>query len=259
MTTIIDPGSRFEEAEWRTRVDLAAFYRLAALHGWDDLIYTHISARVQGPDAHFLINPFGLMFEEVTASSLVKVDFHGTVIGTSDHGINEAGYVIHSAIHESRPDAHFIAHFHSADGVAVSAHRDGLLPLNQRALVLIPRLAYHEYEGIALNPDEQVRLIANLGDAHTMLLRNHGTLALGHSAGAAWSAIYDLESACTAQVRTLSIGRENILLAPETAQAEVRRQINRPTLQKGGGTPNDVLVWQAALRKAHRTSPGFDR
>lgn len=246
------------EAEWKVRVDLAAFYRLAALHGWDDFIYTHISARVPGPDAHFLINPFGLMFEEITASSLVKVDLDGTIIGENDYGINYAGYVIHSAIHGARDDAHYIAHFHTADGVAVSAHAEGLLPLNQRALALIPRLSFHDYEGIALNLDERERLVADLGDKKIMLLRNHGTLALGATPGEAFSGIYHLEEACKAQVRTLSIGRDNILIAPEHAQEEVKRQIGRQRNAAEGGKPHFDLVWEAAFRKAQRHVPGFD-
>lgn len=247
------------EAEWKVRVDLAAFYRLSALYGWDDLIFTHISARVPGPDHHFLINPFGLMFEEITASSLVKVDLDGNVIGESDYGINYAGYVIHSAIHGVHEDARFIAHFHSPDGMAVSAHAEGLLPINQRALTIIPRLSYHDYEGVALNLDERERLISDLGDTKIMLLRNHGTLAFGASAGEAWTSIHQLETACTAQVRTLGIGRDNVLIAPEAAQQEVRRQIGRTRQPVEGKRSVYDLVWEAALRKAHRNAPGFDQ
>jgi ribulose-5-phosphate 4-epimerase/fuculose-1-phosphate aldolase len=246
------------EAEWQVRVDLAAFYRLAALHGWDDLIFTHISARVPGANDHFLINPYGLSFEEITASSLVKVDLDGNLIEPGDYGINYAGYVIHSAIHAAREDAHFIAHFHSPDGMAVSAHTEGLLPLNQRALGLIPRLSYHDYEGVALNLDERERLVADLGDTKVMLLRNHGTLALGGSPGEAWTNIHQLETACTAQVRTLSIGRENVLIAPQDAQEEVRRQMERPRNPVQGERSTSTLVWEAALRKARRHVPGFD-
>ncbi len=248
----------FTQAEWKTRVDLAAFYRLSALYGWDDFLFTHISARVPGPDHHFLINPYGLMFEEITASSLVKVDLDGTIIGESDYGINYAGYVIHSAIHGARDDAHFIAHFHSADGVAVSSHKEGLLPLNQRSLALIPGLSYHDYEGIALNLDERERLVADLGDTKVMLLRNHGTLALGASVGEAWSNIYHLEAACTSQIRTLSAGRDGVLIAPDEAQEEVRRQMSQP--RKAGAATGGFydLLWDAALRKAARSSPGFD-
>lgn len=246
------------EAEWKVRVDLAAFYRLSTLYGWDDFIYTHISARVPGPEHHFLINPFGLMFDEITASSLVKVDLDGNVIGENDYGINEAGYVIHSAIHGAREDAHYIAHFHSADGVAVAAHAEGLLPLNQRALALIPQLSYHDYEGVALYLDERERLVADLGDTKVMLLRNHGTLALGSTPGEAFSGIYHLEEACRTQVRTLSIGRDHVLIAPEAAQEEVRHQMNRERKRAVGAKSHYDLVWEAALRKVQRQLPGFD-
>jgi ribulose-5-phosphate 4-epimerase/fuculose-1-phosphate aldolase len=246
------------EAEWLVRVDLAAFYRLSALFGWDDLIYTHISARVPGPEHHFLINPFGLMFEEITASSLVKVDLDGNVIGENEYGINYAGYVIHSAIHGAREDAHFIAHFHSPDGVAVSAHAEGLLPLNQTSLAIIPSLSYHDYEGVALNLDERNRLVADIGETKIMLLRNHGTLAFGSNPGEAWQNIYALEKACTTQVRTLSIGREHILIAPEEAQEEVRRQMSRQRAPVEGKRSFHDLVWEASVRKAQRHSPGFD-
>jgi len=256
-TTDVDTRA-WTQAEWKVRVDLAAFYRLSAVYGWDDFLFTHISARVPGPDHHFLINPYGLMFEEITASSLVKVDLAGKIIGESLYGINYAGYVIHSAIHGARDDAHFIAHFHSPDGVAVSSHEEGLLPINQRALGLIPRLSYHEYEGIALNLDERERLVADLGDTSTMLLRNHGTLALGASVGEAWSNIYHLEAACTAQVRTLSAGRDRILIAPDAAQEEVRRQVSQPRKAESGAGGFYDLLWEAALRKAARASPGFD-
>lgn len=245
-------------AEWKVRVDLAAFYRLAALYGWDDLIATHVSARVPGPDVHFLINPFGLMFEEITASSLVKIDLDGNIIEKGEYGINYAGFVIHSAIHAAREDAHFIAHFHTPDGMAVSSHAEGLLPLNQKALGIIPNLSYHDYEGVALNLDERERLVADLGDTDFMLLRNHGTLALGSSVGAAWGRIYQLESACTAQVRTLSIGRDNVLIAPDEAQAEVKRQIGNFARKSGVSTGFHDLLWAASLRKATRDTPGFE-
>ena len=250
--------NNWEHAEWKARVDLAAFYRLAAIYHWDDFIFTHISTRVPGPEHHFLINPFGLMFEEITASSLVKVDLDGNLIGHSDYGINQAGYVIHSAIHAARPDAQFVAHFHSPDGMAVSSQVEGLLPLNQRALGVIPQLSYHDYEGIALNLDERERLVKDLGDKKLMLLRNHGTLALGALPGEAWSGIYQLELACTAQIRTLTIGRDNVLIAPEAAQEEVRRQVEQVRQPSETRPSFHDLVWQAALRKVTRASPGFD-
>jgi ribulose-5-phosphate 4-epimerase/fuculose-1-phosphate aldolase len=261
-STLPEPDTRdasISDEEWAVRVDLAAFYRLTALYGWDDLLATHISARVPGPDAHFLLNPLGLLFEEVTASSLVKIDLDGNILTPGPYGINYAGFVIHSAIHAAREDAKFIAHFHSPDGMAVSAHAEGLLPINQKALGIIPSLAYHDYEGIALNLDERERLVADLGDANFLLLRNHGTLALGPTIGAAWSRIYYLETACTAQVRTLSIGRENLLIAPEAAQEEVRRQVGEFERKSNVDSGFGRLAWDAVLRKAYRDSPGFDR
>lgn len=256
----INPGA-VTEAEWKVRVDLAAFYRLAALYKFDDFIYTHISARVPGPDAHFLINPFGLAFEEITASSLVKIDLEGNILSDSEYGINYAGFVIHSAIHAARDDAHYVAHFHTADGMGTSAHKEGLLPISQRSLAIIPRLSYHDYEGIALNLDERERLVRDLGDTKLMLLRNHGTLALGSTPGEAWSGIYQLETACSVQVAALAGGRDHVLIAPEAAQEEMRWQLQqRPpaALSKQGGKPHDQLVWEAALRKVKRELPGFD-
>jgi len=255
---------RVSAEEWTRRVELAALYRLAALYGWDDFLATHISARVPGPDRHFLLNPLGLWFEEVTASNLVKITLDGTIV-EGDYGINYAGFVVHSAIHAVREDAHFIIHFHTDDGVALSSQKEGLLPLNQRALAILPRLAYHDYEGIALNLDERERLAANLGDKSQLLLRNHGTLALGSTAAQAWSRIYGLEKAATAQIRALSAGRDGVLIAPEAAQEEVRRQTSGDAPGAEGGTREewnrsfDKLGWEAIRRKVERHSPGYDR
>jgi ribulose-5-phosphate 4-epimerase/fuculose-1-phosphate aldolase len=247
--------------EWQVRKDLAAFYRIAALYAYDDFLYTHISARVPGPDHHFLINPFGLTFDEITASSLVKVDLDGNIIGDSEYGINYAGYVIHSAIHAAREDAQYIAHFHTPHGVGVSAHAEGLLPLTQSALYLIPRLAYHDYEGVALHLDERERLREDLGELKIMLLRNHGTLALGRTPGEAWTGIYGLEKACSAQVAALSVGRDHVLIAPQDAQDEARRQVTGQSIDgilRDKRKPHDQLAWEAVLRKVERLSPGYD-
>jgi ribulose-5-phosphate 4-epimerase/fuculose-1-phosphate aldolase len=251
--------SKVSESEWTTRVELAALYRLAALNGWDDFLATHISARIPGPERHFLLNPLGLWFEEVTASNLVKIDLDGNIID-GDYGINYAGFVIHSAIHAARADAHFILHFHTDDGVAVSSQKEGLLALNQRSLVVLPRLAYHDYEGIALNLDERERLVANLGDKSQLLLRNHGTLALGATAGEAWQRIYSLEKAATAQVRALSAGRDGVLIAPQASQDEVARQIADGGIARSdeGRARHAELTWQAIRRKVDRYSPGYD-
>ena len=176
--------------EWRIRVDLAACYRLIAHYRWDDLVFTHISARVPGPERAFLLNPYGMMFQEITASSLVKVDFDGNVLIPSEHGINLAGYTIHSAIQMARPDVTCVIHLHSRDGAAVSAQKDGLLPLTQTAMIARAFLAYHDYEGIALDLGERERLVSDLGDKCLMMLRNHGTLACGPSVAEAFARMF---------------------------------------------------------------------
>lgn len=238
--------------EWRTRVDLAALYRLAALYGWDDMIFTHISARLPGPEHQFLINPYGMFFEEITASSLVKIDLHGNVLQDTPYFINPAGFTIHSAVHAAREDARFVMHLHSDQGVAVAAQACGLLPLSQHSLIVLPRLAYHDYEGIALNLDERERLVADLGDKTLMLLRNHGTLAVGESAAGCWAGIYYLERACKQQVMALSGGRDGVLTAPQAAIDLVRSQTKR------GMEPNGQLAWGGCLRLLDRKSPGYD-
>ena len=237
--------------EWRARVDLAALYRLVALHGWDDMIFTHISARVPGPEHHFLINPYGFFFEEITASSLVKIDLSGNVVQETKSFVNPAGFTIHSAIHEAREDAQFVIHLHTDQGTAVSAHSEGLLPLTQHCLLVIPNLAYHDYEGIAFNLDERPRLVADLGDKKMMLLRNHGTLAVGATAAEAWVGMYHLERACKQQTLAMSAGRQGVLFAPEQAQAEVAQQA------RGLGMVSQ-LAWPGILRQLDRKSPGYD-
>ena len=241
---------KVSEAEWQARVDLAALYRLVALHGWDDMIYTHISARVPGTDHHFLINPYGLFFGEITASSLVKIDLQGEIRQETPYFVNAAGFTIHSAVHEARDDAHFVMHLHSDQGVAVSAQKEGLLPLSQHALICLPFLGYHDYEGIALNHDEKTRLVADLGGHNMMLLRNHGTLTVGRSAADCWAHMFYLERACKQQVMALSVGRENVLIAPQASQDVVRSQMSRGI----GG----ALAWPGCLRKLERESPGYD-
>ena len=170
---------KVSDAEWRTRVDLAAAYRLVAAYGWDDLIFTHISARVPDSDHHFLINPYGMLFEEVTASSLVKIDLHGKKVMESPFDINPAGFVIHSAIHAAREDAHCVMHLHTPAGVAVAAQKDGLLPISQQSLFVLASLSYHGYEGVALNDAEKPRLVNDLGKSTFLILPNHGLLTVG--------------------------------------------------------------------------------
>ncbi len=240
------------EAEWRTRVDLAALYRLVALQGWDDLVFTHISARLPTPEPQFLINPYGMFFGEMTASALVRVDMDAKILEDRQVLINPAGFTIHSAIHAARPDAHFVIHLHTDSGVAVSAQRDGLLPISQHALTVMPQLSYHDYEGIALNLDERQRIVADLGSKSVMLLRNHGTLAVGATAGAAWLGAFYLERACAVQIKALSAGRDHVLMAPRQAAAEVERMTGAAL--PGGG----MLVWPGSLRLLDRQSPGYD-
>ena len=243
--------SRVSEAEWNARVELAAQYRLVALHGWDDMIFTHISARVPGPEKHFLINPYGFYFEEMTASCLVKVDLDGNIVQETQNFINPAGFTIHSAVHAARDDAHFVIHLHTVAGVGVAAQKDGLLPISQNACLLQHQVAYHGYEGLALNHDERERLVADLGDKPLMLLRNHGTLACGPTAAAAWIGIFFLERACAQQIAALSTGRDNVLIAPDAAQAETKEQ--------GRGIAFiSALAWPGALRQLDRKSPGYD-
>jgi ribulose-5-phosphate 4-epimerase/fuculose-1-phosphate aldolase len=242
---------RVSAEEWQARVECAALYRLVALHGWDDMIFTHISMRVPGPEHHFLINPYGLLFEEITASSLVKVDLEGNIVAPTSYFINPAGFTIHSAIHAAREDAKCVIHLHTDAGVGVSAQKEGLLPISQNALIVLPRLAYHDYEGIALNLDERERLVADLGDKQLFLLKNHGTLAVGENPADAFVAIFFLERACAQQVAALSAGKDKILVAPEAAQIEVRSQ--------GSATRGVArLAWPGLLRKLDRHLPGYD-
>jgi ribulose-5-phosphate 4-epimerase/fuculose-1-phosphate aldolase len=236
--------------EWQVRVDLAALYRLVAHFGWDDMIYTHISARLPGPEHHFLINPYGMFFGEITASSLVKIDLNGEILQETPYFINPAGFTIHSAVHAARDDAHFVMHLHSDQGVAVSAQKEGLLPLSQHALICLPRLGYHDYEGIALNHEEKDRLVHDLGNNMMMLLRNHGTLTVGKTAADCWAHMFYLERACKQQVMALSAGRENVLIAPQASQDEVKKQVSRGI----GG----ALAWPGCLRLLDRESPGYD-
>ena len=252
LANIAPLRGRVSEAEWRARVDLAALYRLVALEGWDDMVFTHISARVPGPEHHFLINPFGVYFDEVTASSLVKVDLDGNIVMEGPFGINAAGYVIHSAVHAAREQARFVMHLHTDHGVAVCAQKAGLLPLSQHAMIVRPHLAYHDYEGIAFNLEERERLVRDLGDRSLMMLRNHGTLATGATAGEAWLGMFHLERACKMQVLALSAGPAGVLLAPEDAEAEVTRIV------AGGLGAMSDLPWPGLLRRLDRRSPGYD-
>jgi len=241
---------RCSPQEWQTRVELAACYRLVAHFGWDDLIFTHISARIAGPEHHFLINPYGWLFSEITASSLVKIDLDGNVVDPVAVIVNPAGFTIHSAIHAAREDALCVLHLHTVAGVAVSTQRAGLMPLNQTALFLRERLAYHDYEGLALDVAERPRLVADLGTKDAMLLRNHGTLAVGTSIPAAFLTMYFQERACATQIATLAGGVE--LHDPaEPVKALVGRQVTF-----GRGTV-ERLAWAPLIRMLERTDPTY--
>jgi ribulose-5-phosphate 4-epimerase/fuculose-1-phosphate aldolase len=245
------PSMSFTDAERQIRIDLAACYRLVAVHGWDDLVFTHISARLPGPEHHFLINPYGMLFDEITASSLVKVDAHGAKVGDSPHAINPAGFVIHSAIHAARADVTCVLHTHAAAGVAVSAQRQGLLPISQQATVALASLGYHDYEGIALRDDEKPRLQRDLGGNMALILRNHGLLTVGATIAGAFVSMYNLQRACEIQLLALAGGAEAIPVAPSILQG-VKANVEAVTRGLGGR-----LAWPALLRRLDRLSPGY--
>ena len=251
MNAPVQPAAA-TEAE--IRVHLAACYRLVALYGWDDLVFTHISARIPGPEHHFLINPYGMMFEEITASSLVKVDMKGEKVGASPFPVNPAGFTIHSAVHEVREDAGCVMHLHTPDGTAVSTSKEGLLPLNQTAQLVLPDLAYHDYEGVALDLDERPRLQRDLGQKNIMLLHNHGTLTVGRTCAEAFLRMYFLERACTMQVRTRMLGGPDTDYPTAPEVIEKNGALGR---SEGMGSLARQLVWPALLRKLDRLDRGF--
>lgn len=236
--------------EWQARVDLAALYRLTALYKWDDLVFTHISMRVPGPEHHFLINPYGFLFEEITASSLVKIDLQGNKVMDSPHFINPAGFTIHSAVHAAREDAQCVFHTHSLNGVAVSAQKNGLLPISQHSLFPLSSLGYHDYEGVALNEDEKPRLVADLGTNRALILRNHGLLTVGRNAAEAFLAMYILEAACRIQVMAQAGGELTMIADP------ILKGIQAQSAQVTKGLGGD-LVWPALLRKLDRTDASY--
>lgn len=248
----IDVRAGMDSAEWAARIDLAAAYRLVSLFGWDDLVFTHLSARVPGPDHHFLINPYGLLFEEITASSLVRVDPDGNPVGSSAR-TNPAGFIIHSAVHMARADAGAVMHLHTTAGQAVSAMACGLLPHTQTAMIVDTQLAYHDYEGIAIDADERERLVADLADCSTMILRNHGTLAVGSSVGECFVRLYLLERACEVQVAMLGAGEGGLRPPPADAAAKVRTQTSRAGMARIA----DTMAWPALLRKLDRIDPSY--
>ena len=237
--------------EWEQRVALAAAYRLVAHFRWDDLIFTHLSARVPGVDHHFLINPYGMTFDEITASSLVKVDLGGKKVMDSPYEINPAGFTIHSAIHAAREDAKCVLHVHSLNGAAVSAQKDGLLPISQQSMFVLSSLAYHDYEGVALREDEKPRLVRDLGGKNFFMLRNHGLITVGNNVPEAFLLLYTFEAACAIQVRAQAGGGQLIPIDPRIIGTG-QQQAETVTQEAGG-----MLAWPALLRKLDRVDPSY--
>ena len=237
--------------EWQLRVDLAACYRLVALHGWSDLVFTHISARVPGPEHHFLINPYGLMFDEITASSLVKVDQDCNKVITSPYPVNPAGFVIHSAIHAARPDIQCVLHTHTRAGIAVSAQKNGVLPISQQSTFVLASLAYHDYEGVAFRDDEKPRLQADMGEANFLMLRNHGLLTVGRTIADAFLSMYTFENTCQIQIAAQAGGSELTQVDPRIIEG-VGQALKVQTGGLGG-----AFVWPALIRKLDRVDPSY--
>ncbi len=247
----LDVRKNISGEEWQTRVDLAAAYRLIALFHWDDLVFTHLSARVPGPDAHFLINPYGLFFDEISASNLVKVDLAGKIVMETPYEINPAGFVIHSAVHAAREDAHCVMHTHTDYGVAVSAQKAGLLPISQQSLFPLTSLGYHDYEGLALNDAEKPRLVADLGQNNYLILRNHGVLTVGSCVADAFLAMYILERACRIQILAQS-GNTDLVHIAQPILDGILAQREIVTRGMGG-----KLAWPGLLRKLDRIDTSY--
>ena len=237
--------------EWNTRVDLAACYRLVEQHGWGDLIYTHISAKVPGTE-YYLVNAFGLTFDEVTASNLVKVDLQGNILDDTPFDINPAGFTIHSAVHEARSDAHCVIHLHTNETIAVSTLKEGLLPLSQYSCFSLGSLGHHGYEGLAVNHEEKLRLQADMANNNHLLLPNHGALTVGQTVGDAYMRMYDLQRACEIQLLIQNTGREAIEVAPDIV-AGIAKQANVVHSGSTGGQKS----WPAMLRRVYRLDPSF--
>ncbi|MBU0782339.1 MAG: class II aldolase/adducin family protein [Gammaproteobacteria bacterium] len=245
------PPTHIAPAEWQARVDLAAAYRLVAMHRWDDLVFTHISARVPNEDGHFLINPYGFMFEEITASSLVKVNMNCEKVDNSPYDVNPAGFTIHSAVHAVRHDAHCVMHTHTVAGVAVSIQEQGLLPISQQSLFPLAGLAYHDYEGLALREDEKARLQADLGEANTMILRNHGLLTCGATVADAFLNMFILQRACEVQIAAQS-GSATLIPIAQPIVNGIKAAAAQVTRGLGGN-----IAWPALLRKLDREQPDY--
>lgn len=244
--------NRVSAAEWQTRIDLAAAYRLVAQYGWDDLVFTHITAKIPGVENQFLINPYGMMFDEITASSLVKIDLAGNKLDEDNlQPVNPAGFIIHSAIHAARHDAKCVLHVHTPNGIAVSAQKGGVLPISQQSIFVLASLAYHDYEGVALNDDEKPRLVRDLGDKSFFMLRNHGLLTVGETIADAFQAMYIFETTCLIQVRAQAGGGELISI-PQPILDGAKQQAKLVTKGLGGG-----LAWPGLLRKLDKIDMSF--
>jgi len=235
--------------ESQLRIDLAACYRLVALYGWADLVFTHISVRIPGPEHHFLINPYGLMFDEITASSLIKVDQRCNKLSDSPHPVNPAGFIIHSCIHAGREDVGCVLHTHTRAGIAVSAQKDGILPISQQSTFVLSSLAYHDYEGVAVREDEKPRLQADLGSATFLMLRNHGLLTVGKTVADAFLAMYAFQTTCEIQIAAQSGGGE-------LARIDARIVEGIGHAMKVQGLEGS-LIWPALLRRLDRLDPGY--
>jgi ribulose-5-phosphate 4-epimerase/fuculose-1-phosphate aldolase len=242
--------STITHAEWQVRQDLAACYRLCALKGWDDLIYTHISAAVPNEPGHFLINPFGYRFDEICASNLVKIDLKGQIIGDHQYRVNVTGFAIHAAVHAARSDAHCVMHLHNTNGIAIAAQEQGLLPLSQHALRFYQQLGYHAYEGLALSPVEQARLIERLGNYPAMFLRNHGTLVTGRTVAEAYVLMDTIDKACEIQIKAQS-GGAKLVVPPHEVCLKTYQEL------LGDGSPEGALEWPALLRKLDTISSSY--
>ena len=243
--------NKVSATEWQARLDLAACYRLVEHMGWGDLIYTHISSRIPETE-HFLINAFGVAFDEVTASNLVKIDIDGNVLDGGEFEINPAGFTIHSAIHQIRHDAGCVIHLHTPATITVASQQQGLLPLSQYSMFSMASLSYHDYEGLAVNPDEKLRLQQNLGANNHLLLRNHGGLTLGQTVGDAFMRFYDLNRACEIQLMMQSSGQQ-ITTIPQSIIDNIYKQANIVHSGETGGQK----AWPAMMRKAYRLDPSF--
>lgn len=256
MSNVATLRPNVSQSEWQMRIDLAACYRLVDLYGWSDLLATHLSARVPDADDQFLINPFGLMFDEMTASDLIKVDEDGTELSESEYNINPAGFVIHSAVHMARPEVACVMHTHTAAGVSVATQEDGLLPLTQQALAVMAQSSYHNYEGIAFDLAERERLAADLGDNKVLFLRNHGLLTVGNTVAEAFMWMYRAERACRFQLAFQQAGVKAAQIPQETIDVTIQR--NREANAPGGYREIGVREWPALLRKLDKENPGYD-